>query len=84
MCVCVYVYVCVCACARVCGEMNATSLEAPVALLAAPQEGHIYLAVAVVIYKRIFQQILLLFSDRCSSCFSPAPRKICSYILPAP
>ena len=35
--------------ARVCVEMHATSLEAPVALLAALQEVRIYLAIAAVI-----------------------------------
>ncbi len=84
VCVCVYVCVCVCVCVRDCYEMNATTVEAPVSLLAATHEGHIYIGVAVVLYKIISQQILPLFSDRCSSCFSPAPRRICSYILPAP
>ncbi len=46
------VCVCVCVCVRDCWEMNATSVEAPVALLAAPHEGHIYLAVAVVLSDR--------------------------------
>ena len=33
--------------------MNATAVEAPVALMAAPHEGHIYLAVAIVYSERI-------------------------------
>ncbi len=41
--------VCVRVCVRDCYEMNATTVEAPVFLLAAPHEGHIYLAVALVL-----------------------------------
>jgi hypothetical protein len=49
----------VCVCVRVCYKKNATTVEAPVALLATPHEGHIYLAVAVVNSERISQQILI-------------------------
>jgi len=65
-------------------EMNATTVEAPVALLAAPHEGGINLAVAVVHSERIPRQILLLFSVSYSTCPSPAPRRICIYIIHAP
>ena len=49
----VCVCVCACVCVRDCYEMNATTVEAPVSLLAATHEGHIYLAVAVVLSERI-------------------------------
>jgi len=74
----------VCVCARDCLEMNATTVEAPVALLAAPHEACIYLAIAVVHSERISQQILLIFSDSCSTCFSPKLRRICIHIIHAP
>ena len=66
--------VCVCVCVRDCYEMNATTGKAPVSLLAATHEGHIYLEAAVVLSDTISQQIMLLFSDSCSSClFASAP-----------